>query len=261
MCRVPSPPLLSLCPWARFKSAVRLCPVPGCAPYTPKQQGLTRPDSERREGWAACKDCVRFLFGKVRCCLGHARKEGEFCHVKSNLHVLAHSSASCPAQNGEGEERRKKKKCFAVLIPCPGQLGVCCLLFHRCIPQGYSCPGPGPSHLPPLVLIHVWEQGGWKRRRGNLQTRGVQPPQLCSGVTPGARGEQNQGWVCSEAQAQGHPPGHWEIQRDQLILSKVYVRFKSTPLPHRHTLLQSFIFPRFLFRSVICAAALHGFCH
>lgn len=79
--RVPSPPLLSLCPWARFKTTVRLCPVPGCAPLTPLNKGLTRPDSEQREGWAACKDCVRFLFGKVRCCLGHARKEGEFCHV------------------------------------------------------------------------------------------------------------------------------------------------------------------------------------
>lgn len=126
VCRVPSPPLLSLCPWARFKTAGRLCPVPGCAPDTPKQQGLTWPDSEQREGWAACKDCVRFLFGKVRCCLGHARKEGEFCHVKSNLHVLAHSSAFCPAQNGEGEERGKKTKQnkksphFPVLILCPG---------------------------------------------------------------------------------------------------------------------------------------------
>lgn len=77
--------------------------MPGCAPDAPKQQRLTRPDSEQREGWAACKHCVRFLFGKVRCCLGHARKEGEFCHVKSNLHVSAHSSASCPAQNGEGK--------------------------------------------------------------------------------------------------------------------------------------------------------------
>lgn len=81
---------------------------------------------------------------------------------------------------------KEASKHFAVLIPCTGQLWVCCLLFHRCIPQCYSSQGPGPLHLPPSVLIHCWEWGSWKRGEGNLQNCIVQPRgqprQLCTGM-------------------------------------------------------------------------------
>lgn len=172
--------------------------MPGCAPDTPKQQGLTRPDSEQREGWAACKHCVRFLFGKVRCCLGHARKEGEFCHVKSNSHVLVHSSASCPAQSGEGEERGgKKKSSLQCSSPVLGSLGF--VVF--CSTAAFL----RVTVLPALVLLACLPQFSFISRSKEagsvgegISKPGVCSPRSCAGLHLEQGGEHNQGWESAQ---------------------------------------------------------------
>lgn len=154
---------------------------------------------------------------------------------------------------------KEASKHFAVLIPCTGQLWVCCLLFHRCIPQCYSSQGPGPLHLPPSVLIHCWEWGSWKRGEGNLQNCIVQPRgqprQLCTGMLHLEL--QQDGWLSAGRSLTSTGTGLATRESGKSKgIRRFWVRFLciSSPPPqllYMHTLLQSLIFPRFLFRSAM----------
>lgn len=108
--------------------------------------------------------------------------------------------------------------------------------------------------------------------------KGISKIALCSPVaSPGSCAQGCYTWSCSRMA--GLSAGRSLTSRGTGLATResgkskgnrqFWVRFLCisdhiSPLPpflHMHTILQSLIFPRFLFRSVSYAAALHGFCH
>lgn len=175
------------------------------------------------------------------------------------MHVLAHSSSAfCPAQSVRGDGKRSKQALCSAHPLYWTALGLLPFVppLHSSVLQ---LSGPWSFALASLgahSLLGVGKLEAWRRESPKLHCAAPWPAQAAvhRDVTPGAAaGRLAECWeIAHQHRHRAGYQGEWEIKRDQAILGEVSVHFKSPPqLLHMHTLLQSLIFPRFLFRSAM----------